>query len=39
MLPDPDLRIFLEAAGSGRQARVDAGSPRGERVLDCLAGR
>ncbi len=39
VLPQPDLRIALQAAGSGREVRVEAASPGGERVLRCLEGR
>lgn len=36
MLPEPDLRVSLNAAGSGRKLQLDAASTRGERVLACL---
>ncbi|WP_299314843.1 tRNA (adenosine(37)-N6)-threonylcarbamoyltransferase complex ATPase subunit type 1 TsaE [uncultured Halomonas sp.] len=36
-LPEPDLRITLTLAGSGRQARLEAASERGESVLERLA--
>jgi len=37
VLPPPDLEIRLHPSGSGRQLVVEAGSPRGERILKRLA--
>lgn len=36
ILPAPDLRIALSAVAQGRDLQVDAASPRGDAVLDCL---
>ena len=36
-LPDPDLRITLRHAPSGRDATVDALSPRGEHLLRSIS--
>ncbi len=36
-LPEPDLRICLVLAGTGREARLEARSPRGEQLLTRLA--
>jgi tRNA threonylcarbamoyladenosine biosynthesis protein TsaE len=33
ILPEADLRIYLQVVGSGRGIRVQAASPRGEQVL------
>lgn len=35
----PDLRVQLAYAGEGREARISAGSPSGERVLAILSAR
>ena len=32
-LPDPDLHVYLQVEGSGREVRLQAASPRGERLL------
>ncbi len=37
VLPPPDLTIRLHPAGSGRDLAVEAGSPRGERIVKRLA--
>jgi tRNA threonylcarbamoyladenosine biosynthesis protein TsaE len=37
VIPPPDLSISLEQSGSGRQARVDAGSERGESLIQKIA--
>jgi tRNA threonylcarbamoyladenosine biosynthesis protein TsaE len=33
ILPEADLHIYLQVAGSGRGIRVQAASPRGEQIL------
>ena len=33
ILPEADLHVYLQAEGSGRQVRVEAASPRGEKLL------
>lgn len=33
ILPEADVHIYLQAEGSGRQVRVEAASPRGEKLL------
>jgi len=33
ILPEPDLHIYLQAAGGGREVRVEAGSPQGEQLM------
>ncbi len=36
-LPDPDLQVRLEIAGTGRRASVEAGSPRGSILIENLS--
>lgn len=36
VLDSPDIRICLTTAGEGREARVDARSPRGRRLIERL---
>jgi len=36
MLPEPDVRISLTVDGRGRRALLEACSPRGEQITDCL---
>ena len=33
ILPEADLHVYLQAEGSGREIRVEAASPRGEKLL------
>jgi len=33
ILPEADVHVYLQAEGSGRQVRVEAASPRGEKLL------
>jgi len=33
ILPEADVHIYLQAEGSGREIRVEAASPRGEKLL------
>jgi tRNA threonylcarbamoyladenosine biosynthesis protein TsaE len=33
ILPEPDLHVYLQAEGEGREIRVEAVSPYGEQVL------
>ena len=33
ILPEPDLHVYLQAEGEGREIRVEAVSPPGEQVL------
>jgi len=35
-LDNPDIRIHMTIAGEGRDARVDARSPRGQRLIERL---
>jgi len=37
ILPEPDLRVYLQAKGDGREIRVEAVSSRGEQVLQNLS--
>jgi tRNA threonylcarbamoyladenosine biosynthesis protein TsaE len=39
MLPPPDLRIDLEVTGSGRQARIEAGTEAGRLCLKRMETR
>ena len=39
LLPSPDVEIALESSGSGRNATLRAGSPRGARCLTQVAAR
>lgn len=39
VLPTPDVDVFLDYAGSGRQARLVAKSGKGENLLDRAAAR
>lgn len=36
VLASPDVRVFLTIAGEGRDARLDAGSPRGRKLIEYL---
>ena len=38
-LPEADLHVRLSVAGSGRDARVSAGTARGEALLAIFQGR
>lgn len=38
-LPAPDLDLWLEIAGAGRRARLQAGSAAGQAWLQCLQGQ
>ena len=33
ILPEADVHVYLQAEGSGREIRVEAASPRGEKLL------
>ncbi|MEZ5529620.1 MAG: tRNA (adenosine(37)-N6)-threonylcarbamoyltransferase complex ATPase subunit type 1 TsaE [Porticoccaceae bacterium] len=39
MLPEPDFRVVINAAGSGRRLMISAGTVRGEQVIEELTAQ